>query len=156
MLNYFFFVKYLIKGGHTLNCGTMLFLSKKEYEMKRFLWALAVLSVLPAYANDPQVQVNEQAVAMCMVVTSGVYNVAVEHQKGTSKQKTQRQLERDIQQLSKRFSDKNFVGFVGDSWKKGLDIIYTMPVQNTKEDKEAFISQVVDTALVACLDDLGA
>ena len=124
--------------------------------MKRLLWAIGLIFVLPTYANDSQVQIDEQTVAMCMVVTSGVYNVAVEHQQGTSKQKAQKQLEKDINSLSKRFSDKNFVGFVGDSWKKGLNIVYTMPVQETKEDKEAFISQVVDRAFVACLDDLGA
>ena len=124
--------------------------------MKRLLWAIGLIFVLPTYANDSQVQIDEQTVAMCMVVTSGVYNVAVEHQQSTSKQKAQKQLEKDINSLSKRFSDKNFVGFVGDSWKKGLNIVYTMPVQETKEDKEAFISQVVDRAFVACLDDLGA
>lgn len=128
--------------------------------MKRFLWvmALSVLPacVLPAYANEAQAQVDEQLVAMCMVVTSGIHNVAEERQKGVSKQKAQKQLEKDINSLSKHFSNKNFVGFVGDSWKKGLDIIYTMPIQSTEQDKKAFVSQVVDRAFVSCLDDLGA
>ncbi|MDO4897295.1 MAG: hypothetical protein Q3971_08030 [Moraxella sp.] len=126
--------------------------------MTKFLWLVSALSLVgvSAHAQQSEPQVDDTQVAMCMVVSSGIYNIANEHQAGVSKQKAQRQLDRDINNLSKRFSDKNFIGFVGDSWKNGLSIIYGMPVQDSAEDKEAFVKAVLDRAFVACLDDLGA
>lgn len=122
--------------------------------MKRFLALAGVLAIAPTYANN-NTQTNDLAGDICHVVTANVYNMAVEHQAGVSKQKVQKQLDKDIATLSKRFSDKNFVGFVDNSWKKALNIIYTLPVQDTKEGKEEAVSHVVERALNACLDDMG-
>lgn len=122
--------------------------------MKRFLALAGVLAITPTYANN-NTQTNDLAGDICHVVTANVYNMAVEHQAGVSKQKVQKQLDKDIATLSKRFSDKNFVGFVENSWKKALNIIYTLPVQDTKEGKEEAVSHVVERALNACLDDMG-
>lgn len=122
--------------------------------MKRFLALAGVLAIAPTYANN-NAQTNDLAGDICHVVTANVYNMAVEHQAGVSKQKAQKQLDKDIATLSKRFSDKNFVGFVDNSWKKALNIIYTLPIQDTKEGKEEAVSHVVERALNACLDDMG-
>lgn len=126
--------------------------------MTKIVWLVGVLGFFGvAHANSPQhIETDDQAVAMCMVVTSGIYDIATAHQQGVSKDKAQKQLDKDVKALSKRFSDKNFVSLVGDSWKKGLDIIYTLPVQKSPQDKERFVSMVLDKAFVACLDDMGA
>ena len=127
-------------------------------KLKQFFGVAVVMLISQlGYANEPaHFEVDDQAVAMCMVVTSGIYDIATEHQKGASKQKAQKQLDKNAQALSKRFSDKHFVDLVVSSWKKGLDIIYTLPVQDNDKDKEQFVSAVLDKAFVACLDDLGA
>lgn len=128
--------------------------------MKKSLWLMGALylSVMPVHAQQTLVSQEEVSVDAytCVLVTGGIYNIATHRQSGMSKQNAQKKMNEDLKYLSQKFTSKQFVGFVGQSWQNGLDIIYNMPVLKSEQDKQAFLSAVTNKAFDECLKDLEA
>lgn len=123
------------------------------------LFAIGVLlfGSLSAHANtdaQPLDAKDEINTSICLLVSQGAYTAAVERQAGTSKKQAQKVLEKDLKTVEKSFSDKQFVQSLKSIWLDGLDIIYQAPIQKEQADKQAFIEEVVEASLVACLDDM--
>lgn len=98
---------------------------------------------------------NDVNVGMCMVVVSGVHTAATERQAGTSKNNAQKILEADLQKVAQTFSDKMFVKFVEESWFKGLDVVYNLPIQSEDDKKAQFITETTRASFEVCLTNLG-
>lgn len=127
--------------------------------MKKSLWLMGALFLtVPVYAKQELASETEVSIDThtCVLVTSGIYNIATNRQLGMSKQNAQKQLNEDLKYFSQRFTSKQFVGFVGQSWQNGLDIIYNMPVLKSEQDKQTFLSAVTNKAFNECLKDLEA
>lgn len=118
--------------------------------------AIIASQTYAASENDERAAMQEVNTGICMLASQGVYTAATELQAGSSKNKAKKVLKEDLKSISKSFSNAYFVKFIEEAWFNGLDIIYEMPVQKTKADKEAFISQVTEASLVSCLNDMEA
>lgn len=140
--------------------GSLFFGIRVIASMKKSLWLMGALclSVMPVHAQQALVSQEEVSVDAytCVLVTGGIYNIATNRQSGMSKQNAQKKMNEDLKYLSQKFTSKQFVGFVGQSWQNGLDIIYDMPVLKSEQDKQAFLSAVTNKAFNECLKDLEA
>lgn len=96
----------------------------------------------------------EEIAGICMLASKGVYEIAIDHQNGVSKDKAKKNLDKALKRVEKGFSKKDMVSFIDETWQNGLNIIYKMPVYDDKADKERFVQQAVEGSLNACFNDL--
>lgn len=113
--------------------------------------SIGVLSM--AYAQENTID-QELNVGMCMIATQGVYTAAIERQAGSQKSDAQKLLKKELKTVAQNFSNDNFIAFIENAWSNGLEIVYGMPIMTTPEDKETFVYEVTQAALVSCLNDL--
>lgn len=97
---------------------------------------------------------QEEIAGICMLASSGVYEMAIDRQNGVDKEKAKKNLAKELKKIEKNFKDQDLVAFIDETWNNGLSVIYKMPVYDEQEDKESFISQAVNASFLACFNDL--
>lgn len=97
---------------------------------------------------------REEIAGICMLASNGIYGIATDHQNGLDKEKAKRNLAKETKKLEKNFKNRDLVAFINETWHNGLNVVYKMPVQSSKEGKKAFVSQAVEASFRACFDDL--
>lgn len=98
---------------------------------------------------------NELSAGICIIANQGVYTAASERQAGNNKAAAKKQLESDLKQLSKSFSNQKFIHSIGQIWYQSLDKVYQMPIMNSKSDKARFVSVVTEEAFLSCMNNFG-
>lgn len=98
---------------------------------------------------------DEMRASICIIANQGVHTAASDRQAGKSKSVAKKQLDKDLNKLSKSFSNPQFISNIGQVWYQGLDKVYQMPVFETKSQKQQFVSVVTQEAFLSCMDNFG-
>lgn len=117
------------------------------------LWA--VIAVIPNAKAQQSALSNEQMQAsMCILANQGVYLSASERQAGTSKAKAKAVIKKELDTLNQQFTNQTFTKAIGTVWYRALDDIYKMPIQNTAQQKQDFVSDITQQAFLSCMDNV--
>ncbi len=146
------------------NYVTMMAMSFRGFFMKNKLLLTAFVALMglnsSAVAQEQNTQVSlsddEVRAGICIIANQGIYTVASERQAGKDKVSTKKQLDKELKQLGKKFNDQQFLQGISDVWYHSLDRVYQLPVFETPEEKEAFVSIVTEEAFMSCINSLGS
>lgn len=97
---------------------------------------------------------REEIAGICMLASNGIYEIATDRQNGADKEKVKKNLTKELKKIEKNFKNQDLVAFIKESWSNGLNIVYKMPIQDSKDGKKAFVSQAVSASFQACFNDL--
>lgn len=127
--------------------------------IKSILMMAWLMLVMPnvAMASDNQALSNDELHAgICIIANQGIHTVVSQRQAGIPKSAVKRQLDKDLMQLSKSFSNPMFIRHIGSIWYANLDAIYKIPIMDNDVHKARFISAVTEKGLVSCMKHFGS
>lgn len=113
---------------------------------------LFTIYTVSANAMHPVLTDEQFQASMCILANQGVYLSATERQSGTPKDEAKALMKKELEALSKQFTNKTFTNAIGTVWHRILEGVYEMPIQPTVQDKEAFISDITQQSFLSCMN----
>lgn len=106
-------------------------------------------------AGDQSVQLSDEqkfAMGVCRIVSDGIFNIAVMHQTGVSKDEAIKNITTISQNLVKEFGDDEISQYIRKFWQGVLTSIYEQKIQETEEDKRGFVQGATQEAARICMN----
>lgn len=125
------------------------------FKVIKMLPLLAVIAMIPNAKAQQTALSNEQMQAsMCILANQGVYLSASERQAKTPKSHAHALIKKELDTLSEKFTNQKFTEAIGAVWYRALEDIYQMPIQNTAQQKQDFVSDITQQAFLSCMDSV--
>ena len=123
--------------------------------------ALLALSLMMgiSHANaetqgEAQLSTEQANAGICIIAAQGIYNASEARQNGLTKAAAKKSLDNDLKELSKSFSNQQFLQRMAGVWYRGLDRVYQLPVMDLPEERTVFVQLMTEEALNSCLESL--
>lgn len=130
--------------------------NKMVLKSVKLLGLITLLLTSSAYANsNAALSGDEMDAGICIIATQGIHTAASERQAGTSQAQTKKKLDGELAKLNHSFkAQSQFINTIKNVWYGALKDIYQLPIAKTKDEKNAFVSDITEQAFVSCLNHL--